>query len=88
MARMASPRIYTNIETKENFRMHVDGHTDEMVLICDDTKREIKSFLAAAFTGVFYKFKDRKEIYLQSGEFYEIQNRNLPTHYKYFTANN
>jgi len=76
-------RIYTNIETKERFRLFHDDITGSNDLRNELTGKIITCFYCAAFNGIDLKMKNGKIITLNAGEFMEVDFINIPIQKRY-----
>jgi hypothetical protein len=73
-----SPRTYTDFWTGESFRMYVNNDTHSNILINEKTGEQIKSFVCSAFNAITFKFWDKSEISLSTGQFLKLEKLNPP----------
>jgi hypothetical protein len=73
-----SKRKYTDVETGEEFVLYVGETTHGFKLISQGSKEyaagtEVNGFYLAAFSGVTIKLNTGKQIYLSTGQFYNLK---------------
>ena len=77
-------RKYTEFWSNETFTMFQDDCTHKICLISDKTGETIENFYCSAFTDTYFRFWDKSQILLKTGQFIKREKTNPATHKKFF----
>jgi hypothetical protein len=85
-------RSFSNVETGEVFALYMDSNTHQYKLISEGSEKhakgtEVNGFYLAAHTGATIRLNTKKEIFVNTSQFYNYEEGEQATHRKFVGYN-